>query len=139
MIDEKIKELSANQQKALQALLTTTSVSAAAEQAGLARSTISRYLAVPEFARAYREARGHVLQEVVGGLLHMSVRANAALDHYLEPGQKDDLHLRAIRTALEFGLKGLQTEHDLQRTEELIARLEALEQEQQPDYSDWKR
>jgi hypothetical protein len=65
---EGIPSLTANQQKALAALLNSTSLAEAAETAGLSTATLKRYLAEDRFANAFRDLRLQVLDLTVAGL-----------------------------------------------------------------------
>ncbi len=126
IIATKADELSANQQRALQALLATTSIAAAAEEAGLNARTIKRYLAEPTFAQVYREQREIALQETVSALQSGGVAAVTALREALDTDD-DNLRLRAARAVLDYLFKGVELERRVRETEDLIARIDALE------------
>jgi hypothetical protein len=121
-------ELSANQHKALAALLAHTRVEDAARASGLSARTIRRYLAEPDFARAYREQQRLLLSETTATLQRIAGDAAAAIEDSLSPEVEDkNLRLRAARTALEFLLRATETERKVRELEDVEERLEALE------------
>jgi len=78
-------EFSRNQKKALAALLTSTTVDAAAEVAGVSHTTIFGYLREPEFKTALRTRQDAAVAGVVAGLSALAgtavdVLGNAMLD-----------------------------------------------------------
>jgi len=121
-------ELSPSQHRALRALLSTTTIAAAAEEAGLGLTTIKRYLTDENFARIYREQRSLILQETVAGLQQTGNEAISVLRSSMSSEQGDpNLNLRAARTVLDFLFKGVEIERRIREQEELEERIEALE------------
>src|SRR5215212_1808812 len=115
-------KLSDRQRKALEALLLTPTVVAAAERSGLSRATIFRYLKDPEFKRRYTEERAHLLDQTVAGLQKLGIGAVGTLRRNLEAEENPHAQIRAARTVLEFMLKGTEIV-------EIEERLRALEEE----------
>lgn len=123
-----VSDLSPNQQKALAALLATTSISAAAEECGLGISTVKKYLAQEDFSRVYREKRMLILQETVAGISRLGTEAVRAFEDALEDGDLSE-RLRAATRILDYIYKGAELERKIRDQEELEQRLLALEEE----------
>jgi HEAT repeat protein len=120
--------LSANQQRALVALLSTRTIVEAAEQAELGESTVRRYLQDDTFKQAYHEERSRMLAEGVARLQQGAVKAADVFLDALE--DKDpEVRIRAGRSLWEFKLRGVETERKIREQEEILERLEQLEQE----------
>ncbi len=92
-----ISSLPANQQKALAALLTTTTIEAAAAQCGLGVRTVKGYLAQENFAAVYREERALILQETFASLTRLGSKALTVIDGALDDGNNPNARLRAAR------------------------------------------
>ena len=122
-----ISSLSANQAKALNALLLTTSIEAASERCGLHTQTIKKYLSQENFAHLYREQRALILQEVVSGLTTLGTKAVVKLEEALDAGDVNT-ELRAASRVIDYIVKLVELERRIREQEELIERLEALEQ-----------
>ena len=125
---DRTDNLSANQHKALAALLTHTRIEDAARASGISARTIRRYLADRDFARAYREQQHILLSETTATLQRIATDAAVAISDSLAPDIEDkNLRLRAARTALEFLLRAVETERRIIEQDELEERIEALE------------
>jgi sugar phosphate isomerase/epimerase len=122
-----VSSLSANQQKALQALLTTTSIGAAAEQCGLHIGTVKRYLADETFAAVYRDQRVLILQETVAGLQRLGTKAIMVLEGSLDDNDDPNAKLRAARTVLDYIAKLVELERRIRDQDDLEQHLERLE------------
>jgi transposase-like protein len=72
-------DLSAKQRRAVQALLTTGEVTAAAKEAGVSRETLHRWLRQPAFADAVREAEARALDDLSRLLVRLGRTAAATL------------------------------------------------------------
>ena len=72
-------ELTAKQRKAVEALLTTGEVSAAAKEVGVHRDTIHRWLKQPAFLGAVREAESRALDDLSRLLVRLGRTATATL------------------------------------------------------------
>jgi hypothetical protein len=92
-----ISSLPANQQKALPALLTTTTIEAAAAQCGVGVRTVKGYLAQENFAAVYREQRELLLQETFASLTRLGSKALTVIDGALDDGNNPNARLRAAR------------------------------------------
>ncbi len=116
------EKLTRKQEQTIAALLSEGTVSAAAEKAGVGEVTLYRWLKLPDFRAAYREARRDVVEKSVAQLQQSSWAASTTLLRLLGSGS-DSVRLRAATTILEQSNKGL--EHlDF---EERLAALEAAQ------------
>src|SRR3982750_4310116 len=127
--NDRVDELSHNQVRALGALLTSTSLASAAEEAKVGEKTLRRWLHENEgFRQAYRE-QGRAALDGVRGLLEAGMyEAVEVLRDAMREGSMN-ARIRAAGMILEHGLKSLQFEQiDLKEFEEIRDRLEALEE-----------
>lgn len=87
---------------AIAALLKTTSVSKAAEVAGVGERTLRRWLSMPEFQVEYRRAR----RELISGAIHTLLHATSTATHVLVTIMQDEkqpatARVSAARTILQ--------------------------------------
>jgi hypothetical protein len=121
-----ITDLSNNQQKALNALLTSTSIEQAAKKSGLSAATIKRYKSSEPFATVYRQQRRRLFEDIIAGIQFLSSGAVTALEDALQQGDLNT-RLRAARGVLEYLIRFMEEERKLLDQEEIIRRIEALE------------
>ena len=113
--------LSPKKFKAINALLVSPTVNDAAEEVGVGRSTLFRWMQEPEFEREYRKARGMVLRQSIASLQRICSKAVQTLSEIMSNEDAPaSARVSAARTALELAVK--TTEMD-----DLIARIESLE------------
>lgn len=121
-MDEIVTEkTNAQQRKAVEALLTFGTVTAAAEAAGVTRRTLYRWQQQPEFVAALKQAEQAALTELSRALAGLGVAAVDALRDALSKSEKMNHRLRASEIAIA----------NLLRVRELIEieeRLQALEE-----------
>jgi hypothetical protein len=109
-------------EEAIAALLTTTTVRAAAQKAGVGERTLRRWLARDDFQAAYRRARRELISGAVHMLLQSTSRATQVLvDVMNDPSQPATARVSAARTVLSMVLHAL---HD----EDLDGRFAEIEQ-----------
>jgi len=114
--------LTGNEKKALAALLATTSIRAAADQAGLTRRTVDRYLADPVFRSALTKQQDNVIAATVACLIGGTSKALLALMNALDgPKVSDALKVRAAQVWLGAQFKQVELMA-------LVARVERLEE-----------
>jgi len=77
--DRTPESLTPKQRKAVEALLTTGEVAAAAQAAGVARDTLYRWLKQPAFLRAVREAEARAVDDLSRLLVRLGRTATATL------------------------------------------------------------
>lgn len=116
-------KLSAKQQRALSALLTSKTVGEAALATGLGERTIYRWLTEPAFRQALSAAEGVLIDAATRRLLQLQT---AALDVFESLLAKDaevsaSVQLRAATAATDYLLK-------LRELRDIEQRLQALEQ-----------
>ena len=121
-----VSSLSPNQAKALNALLQTTSIGAAAEECGLSVATVKRYLADATFDAVYREQRRLILQETVAGISRLGTEAIQAFEDALNVGDLNE-RLRAATRVVDMIYKGTELERRIREQEELEQRITDLE------------
>jgi hypothetical protein len=117
------EEITPQQEAAIVALLERPSVSAAAELAGVGRSTLYEWLQRPAFRAAYREARREAFSVAVARLQQVSAEAVEALREVMnDPSQQGAARVGAARAVLDYALRAVETEEVLARVEDLEGR-----------------
>jgi len=112
-------KLSAKQQKAISALMSSATLAKAAESAGVGERTLYTWLEDAAFAEAYRAARREAVQIATAHLQQASGAAVATLCQLMVDG-KPTIKLSAAKTILEMAIKSVELE-------DVMARLDALE------------
>lgn len=124
MADADTKSLTVREQKALAALLTSTSLTEAAKVSGLGQRTIFRYLRASHFADAYRQARSEQVRQGICQIQRIAEKAAKVLEQIMDdPLAKPSARVLACRTILHTALQAVEIES-------LESRLDALEQKQ---------
>jgi hypothetical protein len=103
---------------AVEALLTETSVEAAADKVGVSRRTLHRWLARPDFRRLYRRARADVLETAVARLQQAAGLAVDTLVKHLAAEKPGD-SIRAADLILQHAMRGAELLDLAWRVEEL--------------------
>ena len=103
--------MTARQQKALAALLTSPSKAAAAKAAGISPRTLRDYLADPDFQTAYRDAFGNMVED-----------ATRQAQQAISPDAQ--ARISAARAILSHGIKLTETTDILSRLQELEEAME---------------
>jgi hypothetical protein len=114
------KELSFKQEKAIAALLSEATISAAAERSGVSEVTLYRWIKLPVFRDAYRAARREVVEKAVAQLQQSSWAASTTLQQLLF-SKSDSIRLRAAVAIFNQANKGIE----LIDFDERLAALEA--------------
>jgi hypothetical protein len=112
------------QQKAIAALIETSTIKEAASLAGVGQTTIFRWLQDPQFRRAYKDARSRLVDVAISQVQKICVEAVLVLqgvmnDKKLVPGPR----VSAARAVLDFAMKGVELEDLKDRIEKLEERL----------------
>lgn len=110
-----------NKEKALAALLESSSIAEAAKKSGLSDKTLRRFLQEPEFKKEYRAARKLLLEENILAMQDLSRTAIETLTNSLTC-ENPAVALRAAMFVVE------QTRRDFE-TNDILERLEVLEDE----------
>jgi hypothetical protein len=119
---------------AISALLTQRSIEDAARSIDVGPSTLRRWMRMPDFDAAYRQARREVMAQSIARLQQNSGAATTTmLKLMIDPASPPACRLNASRRVIEIGLRGIEVE-DMQ------ARVSALERKadggQIPDRED---
>ncbi len=109
------------QENAIAALLTERNVADAARVAGIGSATMLRWLRLPEFQEAYREARRGVFQQSVARLQQGTTEAaTALLEIVVDSDAPPSVRVRAAEAILSHSAKAIEIE-------DIEARVSALE------------
>jgi hypothetical protein len=100
-------EKTRKQETAIAALLTETTVEAAAAKAGVGYRTLKGWLAEPAFRTAYRQARRELVEGAVGRLQAATGQAVDTLLAVARDGAKDGDRVRAAVALLDHAFRGL--------------------------------
>ena len=100
-------ELTVMQDKAITALLSYSSVEAAAKKTGVSDRTLHRWLKEPAFRQSYLAGRRLVMEHAVGCLQRASIGAVEALGRNLKCGVPGT-EVWAAQVILEAGTKGVE-------------------------------
>ena len=119
------EKLSRKQELAVSAVLSSKTLSAAAELAGVSSRQLATWMKLPSFQAALRRARQRILESTVSRLLNASGAAVETLERNLTCGNFPSENA-AAKTLLEMGVKGVELL-------DLAARIERLELAQDPD------
>jgi transposase-like protein len=119
-------KLSHKQEAAIAALMTSDTVTNAARVIGVNENTLSKWLQIPSFQRAYRSARQvvveHAIQQVVP---HVSTAILTLVTIMQDPDVNPIARINAAKAVLDLALKAV-VEQDI---EQRLADVEALVQE----------
>ena len=108
------------QEEAIAALLTQRNVEEAARAAGIGTQTLIRWMKLPEFNSAYRDARRAAFGQAVARLQQASAAAATTLMKLmLDPGTPASCRLRAADSILSHGAKAIEIEDIEVRVAEL--------------------
>jgi len=116
-------ELTANQRRALLALVEHPTHEEAATAVGLTSRTLRRYLEDPAFLAEYRALRRAVWERAVGELQTACSEAVSTLRANLG-AESEAVQVRAARSILDHARSGLETTDLLERLEALERRLD---------------
>jgi transposase-like protein len=109
------------QEEAIAALLTQRNIEEAARAIGVGAKTLLRWLKVPEFQAAYREARRDAFRQAIARLQQgTSAAATTLLKTMIEPGTPPSVRVRAAEAIFNHAAKAIEIE-------DIEARVSALE------------
>lgn len=102
------------------ALLTQRNVEEAARAAGIGARTLLRWLNLPEFQNAYRQARREAFSQAIARLQQgTSAAATTLLKVMIEPGTPASVRVRAADSVLNHASKAIEIEDIEARLSEL--------------------
>ena len=114
---------------AVVALLTQRNVEEAARAVGISTKTLMRWLQVPEFQAAYREARRAAFQQATARLQQASSAAvTTLLKVMIDPASPASTRVRAADCILDHGKKAIEVEN----IEVRVSKLEAAAKREGP-------
>jgi len=106
---------------AICALLTQRSIEDAARSIDVAPSTLRRWMRIPEFDAAYRQARREAMFQSIARVQQNSGAATTTmLKLMVDPASPPACRLNAAHRVIEIGLRGIEVE-------DMLARVSALE------------
>jgi hypothetical protein len=111
------------------ALAAGGNAAAAARQAGVNERTVRRRLADPAFRARVDEARAELVRAAIGRLATIGTLAADKLQDLIGNARSEQVQLGAARAALEFMLKGSDTEVLARQLAELREHVEVLRRE----------
>jgi hypothetical protein len=101
------QKLTRKQEALIAALLTEPTHAAAATNAGVSEATLHRWLHLPAFRAAYRQARRELVEGAVGRIQAAAGQAVDTLLAVARGGAKDGDRVRAAVALLDFSFRGL--------------------------------
>lgn len=115
-----MKALTRKQDRAILALLTSSTLSEAAKAAGIGEATLWRWLQLPDFQEAYREARRQAVNQAITRLQQATGEAVETLRNIARDDEaKDSARVTAAKVILEMAFKAVELEDLTARVEEL--------------------
>jgi len=115
-------KLGRKQEEAIAALLTHRNIEEAAGAAGIGARTLIRWLKIPEFQAAYRQARRDAFGQAVARLQQAtSAAATTLLKTMIEPATPASVRVRAAEAIFHHAAKAIEIE-------DIESRVAALEQ-----------
>jgi hypothetical protein len=113
--------LGRKQEEAIAALLTQRNIEEAARAAGIGARTLLRWLKLPEFQNAYREARREVYGQAVARLQQgTSAAATTLLKVMIDPSTPASVRVRAPDSVFNHAAKAIEIE-DIEALEQAAA------------------
>jgi hypothetical protein len=101
------QKLTSKQESVIAALLTEASYAAAASKAGVGQRTLYRWLLLPAFQAAYRQARRTLVETAVGRIQAATGQAVETLLAVARKGRRDSDRVRAAIALLDYALRGV--------------------------------
>jgi hypothetical protein len=89
------------------ALLVEPTYAAAAARAGVAETTVYRWMHLPEFRTAYRQARRELVERAIGRVQAATGQAVETLVSVARDGRREGDRVRAAMALLEHAFRGL--------------------------------
>lgn len=114
-----------NYEKAIAALVSTSTIAEAAKQCGLSEPTLYRYLQDEAFTAEYRKARRSVYESALGQIQSVTAEAVMTLKDALA-SENDSVKVRAAQIILDYSGKAFEQTEVLERLEALEAAQSAL-------------
>ena len=117
------------QEEAIAALLTQRNIDEAAKAVGIATNTLLKWMKLPEFQTAYREARRAAFGQAVARLQQgTSAAATTLLKTMIDPATPASVRVRAAEAIFNHAAKAIEIEDIEARVAELERAAEASKQ-----------
>ena len=117
------------QEEAIAALLTQRNIDEAAKAVGIATNTLLKWMKLPEFQTAYREARRAAFGQAVARLQQgTSAAATTLLKTMIDPATPASVRVRAAELIFNHAAKAIEIEDIEARVAELERAAEASKQ-----------
>jgi hypothetical protein len=124
------EKLGRKMEAAIAALLTQSNVEQAARAAGISTRTLLRWMKIPEFDAAYRDARRKAFSQSIARLQQgATAAATTLLKIMVDPAAPASVKVRAAESVLSHGLKAMEVEE----IEARVRELERANQEQKEE------
>ena len=108
------------QEEAIAALLTQRNVEEAAREAGIGTRTLLRWMQIPDFQKAYREARRAAFGQAIARLQQgTSAAATTLLKTMIDPATPASVKVRAAEAIFNHAAKAIEIEDIEARVSEL--------------------
>jgi hypothetical protein len=101
------QKLTSKQEALIAALLTEPTYAAAAAKAGVSETTLYRWMPLPSFRAAYRQARRELVEGAIGRMQAAVGQAVETLVEIARDGRRDGDRIRAATAVLDHALRGL--------------------------------
>lgn len=123
--------MNGSKEKALAALLTSTTRKEAAEKAGIAPRTLRAYLQDAEFSAEYRQRKGEIVDDAARRLQLAMQKAIGVLEKATDGKRTTAAALKASKLVLEYSARFITIS-------DIMARLDAMEEQdkQRAEYGD---
>lgn len=115
--------MTTSKEKALAALLTSTTRKEAAEKAGISYRTIRTYLQDAEFAAEYQQRKGEIVDDAARRLTNAMQKAIEVLENATGGKRVSAAALKASKLVLEYSARFITIS-------DIMARLDAMEEQE---------
>jgi hypothetical protein len=109
------QKLTSRQEALIAALLTEPTYAAAAVKAGVSETTLYRWMHLPSFRAAYRQARRELVEGAIGRMQAAIGQSVETLQEIARHGRRDGDRVRAATALLEHAFRGLADADVLER------------------------
>jgi hypothetical protein len=116
---------------AIAALMSEPTQEAAAKKVGISHRTLKNWLRIPEFSKAFRQARREVVERAIQLLQQTTTAAVLTLHDSMSPDKPPAVRVRAAQVIIEQALRALELTDLAQEQEELKAMLQRFIDERQ--------
>jgi len=117
---ENTGKMERKQEIAITALLTAPTIQEAAKISGVGEVTLWRWLQIPEFEKAYKEAKKLAVSQAIARLQQITGEAVETLRRIMNDSESPaSVRVAAAKTIIEQAIKSVELEDLVQRVDEL--------------------